>query len=118
MAIRLQLPWPPTLNTYWRHAVVKGRAVTMLSKEGREYREEVARIVLYNGWTYKRIAGRLRVTICAHPPDKRKRDLDNLPKGILDALTHAEVWVDDEQIDSLTIIRNRDQQHPGTMDRF
>ncbi|NBW23084.1 MAG: RusA family crossover junction endodeoxyribonuclease, partial [Caulobacteraceae bacterium] len=42
----------------------------------------------------------------AFPPDKRKRDLDNVLKSLLDALTHANVWDDDSQIDDLRIYRN------------
>jgi len=49
--------------------------------------------------------GRLAVDIYVNPPDKRKRDLDNIPKALLDALTHAGIWEDDSQIDQLTITR-------------
>jgi hypothetical protein len=47
----------------------------------------------------------LSVRLLAYPPDRRIRDLDNLPKGVLDALTHAGVWGDDSQIDDLRIVR-------------
>jgi crossover junction endodeoxyribonuclease RusA len=40
------------------------------------------------------------------PPDKRKRDIDNLLKSLLDSLTHAKVWKDDNQISDLRIYRN------------
>jgi crossover junction endodeoxyribonuclease RusA len=53
----------------------------------------------------KHYAGRLAVEIEAHVPDKRKRDLDNLFKAVLDSLTHAGVWADDSQIDALRIVR-------------
>jgi crossover junction endodeoxyribonuclease RusA len=43
------------------------------------------------------------VTLTAFPPDKRRRDLDNLPKVVLDSLTKAGVWKDDSQIQRLTI---------------
>jgi len=49
--------------------------------------------------------GRLSVRIEAYPPDKRKRDLDNLPKAPLDALTISGLWKDDSQIDELHIVR-------------
>lgn len=49
----------------------------------------------------------MAVTIEVFPPDKRKRDLGNLPKAILDALTHANVWTDDCLIDDLRIIRKK-----------
>lgn len=48
---------------------------------------------------------RLSVSIYAAPPDNRRRDLDNLPKAVLDALTHAQVWPDDSQLDRLLIER-------------
>jgi Holliday junction resolvase RusA-like endonuclease len=41
------------------------------------------------------------VSIYAAPPDRRKRDIDNLAKPILDALTHAGVWVDDSVVADL-----------------
>ena len=53
----------------------------------------------------RRLAGRLAVTITVNPPDKRKRDIDNLAKAPLDALTHAGLWLDDSQIDKLSIER-------------
>lgn len=48
---------------------------------------------------------RLRVDVLVYPPDRRKRDLDNLGKALLDALTKARVWADDSQIDVLTFSR-------------
>ena len=48
---------------------------------------------------------RLRVEIEAFPPDKRRRDLDNIFKVLLDSLQHAEVYVDDSQIDYLCVQR-------------
>ena len=48
---------------------------------------------------------RLIVTIEAYPPDKRKRDLDNILKSLLDALQHAGMYPDDSQIDVLSIAR-------------
>lgn len=39
------------------------------------------------------------------PPDKRKRDLDNVCKATLDALQHARLFDDDAQIDELHVER-------------
>jgi crossover junction endodeoxyribonuclease RusA len=53
----------------------------------------------------KHLSGRLHVTLTAYPPDRRRRDIDNLAKSVLDAMQHAGVYLDDSQIDRLTIIR-------------
>jgi crossover junction endodeoxyribonuclease RusA len=47
--------------------------------------------------------GLLRVDLQVSKPDKRIRDLDNLLKVVLDAITHAKVWDDDSQIADLRI---------------
>lgn len=93
----VRLPWPPSVNTYWRS--VNGRV--LISRTGREYRAAVSRIDLPRFG-----AARLAVTIDAYPPDKRRRDLDNLPKSVLDAMQHAGAFDDDSQIDRLTIERH------------
>jgi crossover junction endodeoxyribonuclease RusA len=98
--ISIELPWPPSINNYWRHTS-KGHYI---SKKGQEYREFVlyACIQLKNKFHEK---DRLIVTIDAFPPDKRKRDLDNILKSLLDALQHAGVYYDDSQIDKLSVRR-------------
>lgn len=98
----LDLPWPPTVNTYWRHTA-NG---TKISKPGREYREQVIRKVEDLGFAGAfRSTDRLECRIETYPPDHRKRDLDNLPKAVLDSLHHAGMFVDDEQIDELHVSR-------------
>lgn len=110
--ITITLPFPPSVNTYWR-SVNKGKLAgrVLISEKGRQYREAVAQVVLLMLGRARNIDGRLSVEITAHAPDRRKRDLDNLPKGILDALTHAGVWVDDSTIDHLCI--RRGENAPG-----
>lgn len=98
--LTLTLPWPPTANTYYRNLPGK----TLISEKGRAYRAAVAQQVLVQRGA-RRLSGRLAVAIVAHVPDRRRRDLDNLFKGVLDSLTHAGVWLDDEQIDCLSIER-------------
>lgn len=101
--VSLELPYPPSVNTYWRHVVIGRAARTLISRRGREYRTAVQRAVLAQ--RSPRALGRLAVRIDVYPPDLRQRDLDNIPKAVLDALTHAGVWRDDSQIDLLQVVR-------------
>ena len=57
----------------------------------------------------KHYKGKIRLTIEAWRPDNRKRDLDNLLKAPLDALTHAGVYMDDHLIVDLRIFWAEDQ---------
>lgn len=101
--ITLHLPYPPSVNTYWRHPTAgKLAGRHLISEKGRQYRAEVCRRISVIG---QGLACRLSVTIECFPPDGRRRDLDNVAKGLLDALSHAGVWGDDEQIDDLRIMR-------------
>lgn len=95
------LPFPPSLNTYWRSVPGKG---VLISEKGRQYRSAVQALAIAQKW--QRFGdSRLSVNIEAWAPDKRRRDLDNMLKAALDALTHAGVWQDDSQIDELRIVR-------------
>ena len=100
--IELHLPYPPSVNTYWRHVGPR----VLISAKGRAYRTAVQAAVLEQTRRGPlRLSARLSVAILAYPPDRRARDLDNLPKAVLDALTAAGLWLDDEQIDRLLIER-------------
>jgi len=95
--IRLTLPFPPSVNRYWRHV---GRR-TLISREGRQFRERVCSALASR--RMQRLDGALAVAIDLHPPDRRRRDADNFLKGTLDALEHAGVYGDDSQIAHLEI---------------
>lgn len=98
--IVLVLPYPPSVNDYWHH---DRRGHTYLAANGRAYRTDVLAAVL-SGGRY-RITGRLDVEVVLHPPDRRRRDLDNAMKSLLDSIQHAGVYEDDSQIDRLEIRR-------------
>jgi len=94
-----ELPWPPSINHYYRRVGFR----TLISREGRRYRREVvARLAARRT---RPMRGRLKVVVHVFPPDRRRRDLDNLSKALWDALEHAGVFVDDSQIDDLRIRR-------------
>lgn len=114
--IELLLPYPPSTNRMWRtpnKGPLAGR--TMLSADGRAYREAVATSVMVQraGKGREPLVGRLAVHIVFAAPDKRRRDADNLLKGLLDAMAHAGVYLDDEQIDDLRIVRGPIAQNNG-----
>lgn len=102
----IKLPWPPTVNHYY--TVVNGRKI--LSARGQYYKQRCGAEMLSQEVPKSR-TGRYCVTIHAHPPDKRKRDLDNLLKPVLDALTEYGAIVDDSLVDDLRI--QRFDQHKG-----
>lgn len=100
MAVTLTLPMPPSVNRYYRN--VRGR--TLISADGRRYRSLVIATVMAEH-LQKRFECQLEVTIWVTPPDRRRRDIDNLLKALLDSLQHAGVFVDDSQIKKLTVGR-------------
>lgn len=97
---KLSLPWPPSLNTYWRHS--RGRHY--ISEKGKAYRQAVIQTILQQHLDIKTSA-RLKISISAYVPDRRRRDLDNLQKAVFDSLVHAEFMLDDEQIDDFRVRR-------------
>ena len=106
----LILPFPPSMNTYWRN--FRGR--TVLSKAGREYKVKVAEYVVENN-VPKYGESKLKITMILQPKDKRKIDIDNRIKCVLDSLQEAGVFDDDEQIDVLHIERGEIKKGGGVL---
>lgn len=98
--LNIELPWPPTANTYWR----RNGSRYFISSKGQTYRTNTAWLCLKYRGIFKAI-DRIRLSVEAYPPDKRNRDLDNLCKSIQDSLQYANVYVDDSQIDELYLRR-------------
>ena len=102
--LKITLPFPPTVNTYWRTIRVKGRQRTILSEKARDYKTQVAYEILRQGLNFSFKPGELlRVGLKLYPPDKRQRDVDNYTKGVFDALTACHFWDDDSQVKKLQI---------------
>lgn len=97
--LELELPYPPSINHYWRRM----RNRTVISKEGKQFRADV--VALLNAGKTRPIAGPLKVEVELFPPDRRRRDVDNTLKSLLDALQHGGAYEDDGQIDDLRIHR-------------
>jgi len=99
--LTIALPYPPSVNRYWRS--VNGRV--LVSADGRAFRDSAAIFAKSVLRGAKPLTGRLSVRIELSPPDRRRRDIDNVLKALLDSMTYAGVWIDDSQIDELSIKR-------------
>ena len=99
--IKLTLPLPPTVNHYY--TIARNRKI--LSKQGRIYKALVKTTCQSLGLGSAPLVGGLVVSVLANFPDKRKRDLDNVLKPLLDALGDAGLYHDDSAINSLMICR-------------
>ncbi len=97
--LEIELPYPPTVNSYWRTNYKAGK--TYISKKSKEFQSKV--FIACMG--YLLIKGKVRVEVDLYPPDRRKRDIDNPMKALLDALTKAKIIEDDSFIDQLKITR-------------
>jgi Holliday junction resolvase RusA-like endonuclease len=90
--IELELPFPPSVNHYWRRVGAR----TLISRGGRLFRQQVVSILSDRG--VRPLDGDLEVFIELYPPDRRRRDVDNSQKALLDALRQGGAYHDDSQI--------------------
>jgi Holliday junction resolvase RusA-like endonuclease len=110
--IELELPYPPSVNHYWRRVGAR----TLISRGGRAFRQAVCSILAAYGVTP--LVGPLAVEVRVHPPDKRRRDIDNVQKALLDALQHGGAYADDSQIVRLSIERGQPVEAGRTVVRI
>lgn len=94
--IELELPPPPSVNHYYRHVGPR----VLISKLGRQYREFVQQRLRFA--RAEKMPGPLSFRLDFYPPDRRRRDLDNLFKCLLDALQFGGAYSDDNQIMQIT----------------
>lgn len=114
MEITLTLPYPPSVNNYKK----LGRLVK--TKSGKTYQQrlnsEETKTFYYQVYMLSKmqvpsewgkfassgtISYDLRVTVS--PPDKKRRDIDNILKVLLDSLVRAHIINDDSQIHRLYV---------------
>jgi crossover junction endodeoxyribonuclease RusA len=98
--IVLTLPYPPSVNSYWR---ANGHR-RFISKEGVAFKAAVVDYVIDN--KVEKLGDiPLSIFISLFPRDKRRTDIDNRIKAVLDSLQDAGVYDDDTQVQFLTVMR-------------
>lgn len=106
--LELNLPWPPSVNTYWNFNGSR-RFLTAKAKAFKADVWEEFKRSNHDGFSDHR----LKIMIYLYPPDKRVRDIDNVCKPLLDALTQAGVFDDDGQVDVLMVFRHNQVKNGG-----
>jgi len=107
--IHLTLPWPPSVNHYWRHVPMGRRGVRVLvSAEGRRYQAAVRG--LCEG--IPPVHGAVSICLFAAFPDRRKRDIDNILKSVLDSIVRAGIIDGDEFIVTLRAEKEYSAENP------
>lgn len=91
--LTIKIPFPPSVNHLW--ILTRGRKVI-----NKQYQEFIDSIVsaLIGRQNLLDDSDYYSVSLIAFPSDRRRRDLDNLFKATLDALTRAKIWRDDSQV--------------------
>lgn len=95
--IDLELPLSISENRYRR--TVSGCKHPVISAEGRKYHEHVNAIFRDSGQLP--IPGPVKIEVEFYPPDRRRRDLDNLFKCLFDSLVNAKAIEDDSLINEI-----------------
>ncbi len=99
-AQEFELPWPPSVNHYYRHVGPR----VLISRDGRRYRETV--VAMFRNAGTSMYCCPVEIAIELYPPDSRRRDVDNSLKCLLDTLAHAGLYEDDSQIRKLTVTKH------------
>jgi len=106
--IRLDLPYPPSINNYW---IASGHR-RFISKRGQEFRQAVW-IECLQRRVPKLGSQSLMVHIILQPRNKKLMDIDNCAKAILDSLEHAGIFNSDVQVQKLLIERGEQVKGGG-----
>jgi crossover junction endodeoxyribonuclease RusA len=91
----IDLPLPPSVNRLWR----SNRGRVHRSAPYASWLKEAGRVLLQQ--RPKRLTGWVRISIAAGLPDRRRRDLDNLLKALLDLLVQHQVIETDANVAAL-----------------
>lgn len=111
MTIHLTLPLPPSVNSMYR-AVGAGTSTRVVkASRTRLYEEEAGYAILAQKREQQVPPGPLAVIVKCYWPDKRKRDVDNFTKGVIDIISRT-LGFDDCRIADLHAYKRVDPEDP------
>lgn len=93
------MPWPPSANALYR-AIGRGRVIK--TKKYREWMTEAQAALAID---HPHVEPPYSLVIELTPPNRRRFDIDNRLKGILDALELAQWISDDCYVDQIQVVR-------------
>lgn len=96
--MRIHLPFPVSVNAMYRNVSGRGRVKTKRYKEWIKAAEAGL-----GGDPLGFVAGPVMLQIFVRRPDKRKRDISNLIKGVEDFLVTKNIIEDDSLVEDLNI---------------
>lgn len=97
---------PPTVNQMYRTA--SKTHIRYKTKATREYQAYVVNKIR-EAYTIEPYTGSVAVEIVFCTSDKRRWDIDNRLKALLDCLQIAKLIADDKQVDKISLERQREQ---------
>lgn len=100
--ITLEIPLPPSINTFYRTIVRGQRAFPIISAGGRLYQKNVAPLLADQLQNHTTLVGPIRLDLDIHV-ERRGSDWDNRIKVACDCLQEAGVYSNDRQICGGTI---------------
>ena len=111
MAIELRLPFPPSANHYNAIRIIKNKSGKLVpmhyrTKRAKAFYAEVHQ-TFNEGGKWLPMEGRIALSVELSPPTLRIVDISNCLKCIEDALQEAGAFINDAQIDLLSVRRLR-----------
>ena len=107
--IQITLPWPPSVNRIWR----KGGKTIYRDPKYMAWVKEAGWIIKLAKCT--KIIGPFSASIILNPPDKRRIDLDNRIKVLLDAAQKNDLIENDYLCRLLVVSYGQEQATPSAL---
>ena len=93
------LPYPPSVNSLWRHTGKR----TYRTNKYTSWAAEAAEYLSGQDIPSKPIAHPVKIEMAVGRPDRRRRDIDNLVKSVLDIICQNNILEDDHWVHDLNV---------------